>query len=53
MLRKVESISDINRGPEHACIAKVVQHSPFQFYALPTLGRMRMRMRMMTITLRI
>ena len=38
-------------------LARVVQHSPFQFYALPTLRSMvqfrRMRMRMTTITLRV
>ena len=44
-------------------LARVVQHSPFQFYALPTLelslrsmvqcGRMRMRMTTGTITLRV
>ena len=42
-------------------LARVVQHSPFQFYALPTLELSlrsmvqcgRMRMRMTTITLRV
>ena len=44
-------------------LARVVQHSPFQFYTLPTLDRelslrsmvqcRRMRMRMTTITLRV
>ena len=42
-------------------LARVVQHSPFQFYALPTLQLSlrsmvqcgRMRMRMTTITLRV
>ena len=37
-------------------LARVVQHSPFKFYALPTLELVqcrRMRMRMTTITLRV
>ena len=60
MLRKVESTSDVNRGPE-PCQSGTALNSPLQFYALPTLELSlksmvqcgRMRMRMTTITLRV